>query len=589
MRNTENICLEDKLKLVPELPGSYQYKDASGKIIYVGKAKNLKRRVSSYFNRENDSKTEALVKEIRDIDYIVTNNELESLVLEINLIKKYNPKYNILLKDDKTYPYIALTLDKPLLTVTRTRRKKKGTIYFGPYPNVKAARTIVDALNRIYPLRKCDPLKKDYCLYYHINSCLGYCKKEISEEESLYLVSKVRDFLNGKDKELTNKINEDLKLASKNLDYEKALEYKNLLESINYILAKQVIDLKNRDEFDMFTYYLKDDFLSINIMIVREGKVISVIDDIIPLKVNLNDALEEYVVFFYENNHLLPRELYLPFNSTILEEYLDVKIKVPKIGDKKKLFDTGVKNAKISLENKIKLEIRKKENKKKAIEMLNNICAKDIKRIELYDASHLFGSFYVGAMVVYDYLEKNKKEYRKFKLNPSKPGDVYALEEMIYREMYHVSRGTSLKPDLIIVDGGKAQIKVCEDVIDAFNLDTLVMGLAKDDKHRTNSLIYKDKEALVPKSSPLFLYLTAMQDEVHREAISFHRSLRNKGVFSSSLDMIEGLGSKRKKLILKKYHNLEELKNADIDELSKLVTKPVALKILENIRGNNSH
>lgn len=572
--------LKEKIDNLPEKPGSYQYLDKNKTIIYVGKAKNLKKRVKSYFTRSVNIKTSLLVNEIDDLTYTVTSTELESLLLEINLIKKYNPKYNILLKDDKSYPYIELIKSSaPILKITRSKKHSENSLLFGPFPNVKAARNTLDIVNRAYPLRKCNTMPKKVCLYYHINECLGYCEKKIDEEIINDLINKTVAFLNNKEKGLKEELIKKMHEASERLDFEKALEYKNTLNDIDITLKKQLIDLNKNYNFDMFSISENTNYLGINIFIVREGKLLGSIKDMVVINDNLIDSLEEYILMFYEKNLMIPKDIYVPYEEIeeILEEYLKVKVHVAKKDKLKKLSLLGSENAKIYLEDKLDLYKKREDKKQKAIKELNNILNKDIKRIELFDNSHLFGTFYVGAMVVYDYFEKNKNLYRKYKLEVDVKDDLAAMREVLYRRYYKVLMKEEDKCDLIIVDGADNQINVAKEIINNFNLDIEILGLKKDKHHNTYALIDSNlNEIPLDKSSSLFLYLTSMQDEVHNFAINYHKNLRDKGIYKLSFDFIKGIGEKRKKELLKKYKSIEKLKEASIEDLCTLLPEKIA-------------
>ena len=583
--------IKEKLSLVPELPGSYQMKNKDGLIIYVGKAKNLKRRVSSYFNKVQTGKTAMLVNDIATFEYIVTSSELESLILEITLIKKYNPKYNILLKDDKSYPYIELTNDKyPMVKVVRNvNRKRNKTHLFGPYPNVFAARRTVEIINRMYPLRKCATLKKDVCLYYHLGECLGYCKyKNIDSEVISSMRNEIISFLRGDASVITKKIEEDMYKASDALNFEKASELKSMLEDINITLKRQKIDLNHKYNFDMFAYYQNNNYLSIQCFFIRDGLLFGRHKDILNIVDDASEELIEYIIKFYEKDHLLPKEIVVPLevNSSLLEEYLDIKVLTPKKGDIKKLLDLACENAKVALteeEELLKKNDSARMEAKKDLEKLLGIS--NISRIECFDNSHLFGTFYVGGMVVFDDFLPNKDLYRKYKISTEVKDDLNAMREVIYRRYYKVLMEEDAAPDLIVIDGGELQVKVVREVLSSLNLNIPIIGLKKDDKHRTNSLIDQDLNTIeVNNKSNLFLFLTKIQDEVHRFAITYHRNIKSKGMLSSILDFVPGIGEKRKKELLKRFGSLKKLKDASLEELEEILNHDVALKLMEYLK-----
>ncbi len=585
--------IREKLKLVPEKPGSYQMKDKNGIIIYVGKAKNLKRRVSSYFNRVQTGKTLMLVNDIVDFEYIVTNTELESLILEITLIKKYDPKYNILLRDDKSYPYIELTNDKyPTLNIVRNLNRKKNrnrSKFFGPYPNVTSAKKTVEIINRVYPLRKCKNLGKDLCLYYHIGECLGYCKMEnVKEEDIVKMKSEITSFLNGNKGIIANRIKEDMERASNDLNFEKALEYKNMLDDINVTLSKQRIDLNRKDSFDLVGYYNDDNYLSIQIFFIRDGILFGHHQDIVNIAGDLEDNIIEYIIKYYDKGNIIPKDLYVPDNidSELLRDYLNTRVSSPKKGDLKNLLDLSISNAKDVLNEKIE-SIKKSDNARfDAIKDLEKALNMDkIVRIETFDNSHLFGTFYVGGMVVFDNFLPNKNEYRKFKITSGVKDDLSAMKEVIYRRYFKVLMENLERPDLIIVDGGELQINAAKEIIDSLGLNIRIIGLKKDNKHRTSSIVDEDlKEIEIDNKSNLFLFLTRIQDEVHNYAISYHRNIKSKGMFSSLLEGAPGIGEVRKKELLKKYGSLKKLKEASIEELEEILGKAEGENFYEYLR-----
>lgn len=582
--------VKEKLKLVPEKPGCYIHKDINGNVIYVGKAKNLKRRVSSYFNKIHTGKTKALVDTIDDFTYIVTKTDAESFILEINLIKKYSPKYNILLKDDKTYPYIMLTNEKyPILKIIRSKKRKKTkNKLFGPYPNVTSAKDTVSILNRIYPLRKCERMPKDTCLYYHINECLGYCKYKIDEEKIKEMIKEITSILNGDHKILTKKLQEEMLKASESLNYEKANMIKHEIEDIKETVKKQVIVSNVDYNFDCFAYIIKDDFISCETLFVRKGVVVGTVNEIFSLKEQEDDFITRYIIDFY-TKYEVPKQIIVKDETDIdtLREILNTNIKQVSKGKLNDIYKMTLENAKISLDNELE-KLRKDENTKKAVteDLKRLLNLKNLERIELFDNSHLFGTFYVGGMVVYNNMEPQKDEYRKFKIDKNVTNDIDAMKEVIYRRYYRVLVQDLKKPDLIIVDGGETQVKAVLEVLNSLNLSIKVAGLKKDDNHRTKVLINELLEEIpLPKDNKLFLYLTKMQDEVHRFAITYHRDIKAKGSISSILDNIKGIGSVRRKALLKKYKNINKIKEAPLEELSKIIPKDVAQNLLEFLNG----
>ena len=571
-----------KLSLVPENPGCYLMKDKDNNIIYVGKAKNLKRRVNSYFNKVQTGKTKALVDNICSFEYIVTNSEVECLILEINLIKKYNPKYNILLKDDKTYPYIVLTNDKyPTLKIVRSKNRKKinGKV-FGPYPNVTSARETVEAINRVYPLRKCAKLKKDYCLYYHINECLGYCKNNIDVDKISNMTKEITSILNGNYKLITTKLEGKMNSASERLDYEKALLYKNMIDNIKSTINKQIIVSNVKYNFDVFGYFIKDDFLTIEVLFIRDGVVIGRFHKIYDDFVDINDIYLRFIIDFYEK-YQLPKSIIVNdiIDNELLSDYLKCDVIIPKKGDIKKILDMANLNAEINSKEKIET-IKKDKNIRTTLmnELKTKLKISSVSQIELFDNSHLFGTYYVGGMVYYTDFLPNKKMYRKYKISLDVKDDLSAMKEVIYRRYFKCLLEDLSLPDLIIVDGGETQIKVAKDVLESLKLNIKIIGLKKDDKHRTKYII-DDNYNTIEVSSELFLYLTRMQDEVHRFAITYHRNIKSKGSLSSILLNVSGIGDKRRKELLNKYSSIDKIKNASIDDLSTIIPKEVAVDL----------
>lgn len=580
---------KEKLSLVPTKPGSYQMKNKDGVIIYVGKAKNLQRRLRSYFTRTVTGKTKMLVEDIDDFEYIVTSSELESLILEITLIKKYDPKYNILLRDDKSYPYIELTNDKyPTLKIVRNvKRKKNKNHLYGPYPNVSAARKTVNMINRIYPLRKCDKLKKELCLYYHINECLGYCKKEVDQETIASMKKEIITFLKGDSSIISKKIEVEMNKASENLNFEKALELKNMLDDIETTLKKQKIDLNKNYNFDLVNFYYDNNYLGIELFFIREGLLFGRHNEIITSLGDLSNEITEYLVKFYDKG-ILPHELVIPeeLDKELLESYFNIKVIQPQKGKLKNLVNLARENAKEQMDLEKETLKRDDEERLNALNELKALLGLEkLSRMESFDNSHLFGTFYVGGMVVFDDFLPNKDLYRKYKISTDVKDDLSAMKEVIYRRYFKTLMEESYKPDLIVMDGGQLQISVCKEIIDSLGLDIPIIGLAKDKNHRTSYIMNDKYEVLdVPKDSKLFLFLTRIQEEVHRYAISYHRTIKAKGALSSILDVVPGIGEVRKKELLKKFGSLKRMKEASIEELAEVVGHDVGEKLAEYLK-----
>ena len=572
--------IREKLKLLTTKPGCYLMKNENDIIIYVGKAKNLKRRVSSYFNKKHTGKTKALVDNINDFEYIVTESEVESLLLEINLIKKYSPKYNILLKDNKSYPYIEITNDKyPRLIISRPRKIKghKGKL-FGPYPNANAARKTVQLLNRIYPFRKCHKVDKKVCLYYHIGECLGYCEKKVSQDELNKMIKEVTSFLKGNFDEVKLKLKKLMSEASDNLNFERAIEYKEMLEYIDKVLEKQKISLNDNVTRDVINYYVKNDYVSFQVLHLRNGRINMRDKEVFPLIDDLDDTLSYYVTSFYDKNEV-PKEILVgsKFDTKLLEKVLNTKVLVPQRGIKKKLVDMAYDNAKVVLDDEFELILRDDKRTFGANEELGKIIKiPSLKRIETFDNAHLFGTFSVSGMVVFENGKPLKKEYRKYKINSGSKDDYHMMQEVIYRRYYRVLSEHLQKPDLILVDGGIIQVNAAKEVLDSLYLDIPVLGLKKNDKHTTTALISQDKEYEIDKTKDVFHLLTRIQDEVHRYTINYHKDIRSKGGLSSILDNVPGIGEKRKKELLRKYKTITKLKSLTKEELEKDLPNSVA-------------
>lgn len=575
---------KEELSLVPHLPGCYLMKNKDNIVIYVGKSKNLKNRLSSYFNREHTGKTMMLVREIDHFEYIVTNTEMESLLLEINLIKKYTPKYNILYRDDKSYPYIELTDEKVprLRIIRRINVKKIKNNLFGPYPNVGAARRVVEILNRVYPLRKCNTYEKRECLYYHIGECLGYCTKNIDEEIIKEMKTEIISFLNGNTKVLTNKLKEKMNKYSNNMEYEKALEYKELLNYINITTEKQKVDLDDRVNIDVVGYYSKDNYISIQILFIRGGKLLDRNRNIFPMVGDEEEELSNYLLNFYSKNVSNPKEILVPNNidTNTFSELFNIKFITPIKGEKKRILSLAEDNARIYYEEQMTYIKRDEDKITNALNELKeklNIPSAD--RIELFDNSNLFGSFNVSGMVVFKMGKPSKNDYRKYKITNDVNDDYGTMKEVIYRRYFKALKENTELPDLIIVDGGIGQINVAREVISSLGLKIEVCGLKKDDTHSTNMLLGKDplEEIKIDKQSDLFLLLTKMQDEVHNFTINYHKNIRSKGALSSVLDNIEGIGEVRKNKLLKKYKTISKMKEAPLEELEEILPKDIAV------------
>ena len=574
--------IEEKLKLLPDLPGSYQMLDKNGVIIYVGKAKNLKNRVRSYFHGAHNAKTTKLVSEIADFNYVICASELEAYVLEINLIKQYEPKYNIALTDDKTYPYIALTNEKhPRLIVTRDKRQKNKARYFGPYPNVSAARATADLLNRIYPLRKCYKIPDKPCLYYHMHQCLGPC---VNKEEFDYTEykNKIASFLNGDAKDVLSKLNQQMEDASINMDFEKAIEYRDLINSINETILKQKISINDLTSRDYIGIYNDNDDISINIIITRLGNIVQNHQTIISLNDSAEDPITDYIIQYYEINNK-PKEICaLGVDLKPIEPLLETTIIEPKNGKKKELLDMALYNAKFNLENRRNIYKNTVLKKIDTIEKLGNLLNIPTPyRIEAFDNSNLFGEYPVSAMVCYINGKAAPKEFRKYHIKSVVgANDFESMKEVVYRRYFRLLMEDSKMPDLIVMDGGEIQVHACKDVLQSLNLDIPVLGIQKDDHHKATILFFNEKFINIDKNDPIYLLLADISQRVHDFAISFFRSEKAKGFFASYLDNIEGLGPKRKEILIKHFITVDAIKNASVEDIKKA---GIPLQIAQNI------
>ena len=561
-----NEIIKQKLELLPDKPGSYQYFDKEGTIIYVGKAKNLKNRVKSYFVGSHNAKTTKLVSEINDLEYIITSTEEEALVLEINLIKKHMPKYNISLTDDKMYPYIVLTNEThPRILYTRDIKKQKGKVY-GPYPNAYAAKEVVDLLNRMYPLRKCRKLPKKECLYYHMGQCLAPCINKVDKCVYDDIKNKINSILKGNVHDEIKKFKVLMNEASDNLDFEKAIEYRNIINSLEQVSQRQKME-EHISDTDVFGYFANDDYLSIQVFHIREGKMIERNGYLFENDGNIVEKYQEFVYNFYlvENNPF-PKQIFLrDINEEELQSFndiLDAKVIVPKMGRNLELVKLVCDNAKNKIDNLIRKKELEYQRTEKTFKDLSNLLGFEVHKVEAFDNSNIQGASAVSAMVVYIDGKKAKNLYRKFKIKTVVgANDVATMYEVVTRRYKDIEN----KPDLIIMDGGKIQVDSCKKALKDIKQDIEVLGLVKDDNHKTRALFYNDKEIEIEKGSYLFHMMEAIQEEVHRFAISFFRSTHNKNLFTSKLDEIKGIGKVKKNQILKllSSNNFKE----DLDKL----------------------
>lgn len=570
-----NNLIKSKLELLPTSPGCYIHKDKNGTIIYVGKAKNLRNRVRSYFRGIHDTKTEALVSEIVDFEFIVTESNIEALLLEINLIKENKPKYNIMLKDDKSYPFIKITNERyPRLIITR-QVKKDGGLYFGPYPDVGAANEIKRLLDRIFPFRKCTNPPSKVCFYYHIGQCMAHtiCKKDEAYFKSM--AQEVSDFLKGQDDKIIDDLKSKMAVAAQSMEFERAAEYRDLIQAIGTLRTKQRVMAKDLQNRDVFGYYVDKGWMCVQVFFVRQGKLIERDVNLFPY---FNDPDEDFLTyvgqFYQEKSDLVPNEVLIPqdIDEEAVKALVDTKILKPQRGEKKQLVNLAIKNARVSLEQKFNLLEKSVEKTQGAIENLGRLLQIPTPvRIESFDNSNIMGTSPVSAMVVFVNGRPSKKDYRKYKIKTVVGPDDYAsMREVIRRRYGRVQREALTPPDLIVIDGGQGQVNIAKQVIqEELGLDIPIAGLQKNDKHQTHELLFGDPLEVVDlsRNSQEFFLLQRIQDEVHRFAITFHRQLRSKNSFSSQLDGIDGLGPKRKQNLMRHFKSLTKIKEASVDEI----------------------
>ena len=585
-----NNLIKSKLELLPTSPGCYIHKDKNGTIIYVGKAKNLRNRVRSYFRGSHDTKTEALVSEIVDFEFIVTESNIEALLLEINLIKENKPKYNIMLKDDKSYPFIKITNERyPRLIITR-QVKKDGGLYFGPYPDVGAANEIKRLLDRIFPFRKCTNPPSKVCFYYHLGQCMAHtvCHKDKAYFKGM--AQEVSDFLKGQDDKIIDELKLKMTTAAQNMEFERAAEYRDLIQAIGTLRTKQRVMAKDLQNRDVFGYYVDKGWMCVQVFFVRQGKLIERDVNLFPY---YNDPDEDFLTyvgqFYQEKSHLIPNEILIPqdIDEEAVKALVDTKVFKPQRGEKKQLVNLAIKNARVSLEQKFNLLEKSMEKTQGAIENLGKLLQIPTPvRIESFDNSNIMGTSPVSAMVVFVNGKPSKKDYRKYKIKTVVGPDDYAsMREVIRRRYSRVMRDGLTPPDLIVIDGGQGQVNIAKQVIqEELGMDIPIAGLQKNDKHQTHELLFGDPLQVIElsRTSQEFFLLQRIQDEVHRFAITFHRQLRSKNSFSSQLDGIEGLGPKRKQLLMKHFKSLTKIKEATVDEI---VTVGVPRAVAEAVQA----
>lgn len=587
-----NKLIQSKLELLPNSPGCYIHKDKNGTIIYVGKAKNLRNRVRSYFRGSHDTKTEALVSEIEDFEFIVTESNIEALLLEINLIKENKPKYNIMLKDDKSYPFIKITNETyPRLIITR-QVKKDGGLYFGPYPDVGAANEIKRLLDRLFPFRKCTNPPEKVCFYYHLGQCKAHTICQVDSQYFKELAQEVAAFLKGQDDQIIEDLRGKMAGAAQAMEFEKAAEYRDLIQSIGTLRTKQRVMAKDLQNRDVFGYYVDKGWMCVQVFFVRQGKLIERDVNLFPY---YNDPDEDFLTyigqFYQKKSHLKPNEILIPadIDEEAVLAMVDTKVLKPQRGEKKQLVNLAIKNARVSLHQKFDLLEKSIEKTQGAIENLGQLLNIPTPvRIESFDNSNIMGTSPVSAMVVFVNGKPSKKDYRKYKIKTVVGPDDYAsMREVIKRRYSRVIRDGLTPPDLIVIDGGQGQVNVAKEVIqEQLGLDIPIAGLQKNDKHQTHELLFGDPLQVVElsRNSQEFFLLQRIQDEVHRFAITFHRQLRSKNSFSSQLDGIEGLGPKRKQNLMKHFKSLTKIKEASVDQIVEVgVPRAVAEAVREKL------
>ena len=580
-----NLTLQKKLELLPDNPGCYLYKDNIGEIIYVGKAKNLKNRVKSYFTGTHNKKTQTLVSKIEDLEYIIVNSDKEALLLENNLIKKYRPYFNIRLKDDKSYPYLMITKEEhPRLLMTRKYKKSNKNIYFGPYVDIKSAMEVKKILDKIYPLRKCNPVEKRPCMYYQIGECIGPCAKKITPDEYKTQINKIKSFLTGNTKEILEDLNNKMQDHVKNLEFEAAGQIHSYIKSIEVSVQNQVVADSNNIDRDYIGYSFNNDYICIQIFLSRLGNIIERKVEYFNLYDSPDQILYSYLIQYYAMNKL-PKEIYIDeVDDNLLSTVVDCKIIIPKRGNHRKILDTVKENARYYLDNNLAIE----ELKERKLQVtLNNIAEKlgikSIDSIDAFDNSNIMGVDAVSVKVNFTNGKKNTYNYRKFKIDESMGiNDVQTMKEVLYRNYKDKKTNT----ELLIVDGGKNHLNAAIEIVhETLGLTQIkIIGLAKNDKHITEYIITDDYEIIeFPKTSAEYLFLKQIQDEVHRFAITYHRAIKTKNMYNSSLDNIQGIGKVRKNLLLKTFSSIEEIKEASEERLLKL---GIPKDVINNLKKN---
>ena len=587
--------IENKLKLLPDLPGCYMMKDINSKIIYVGKAKNLKNRVRSYFKSSHEGKTAKLVSEIRDFETIITSTDKEAFLLEITLIQKHKPYYNIKLKRGTGYPYIKITHEKdPQLKIV-SQVKKDGGYYFGPYPNVYAATETLQLLQKVYPLRRCNGYQKRPCLYYHMGQCLGACFKEVPQSEYEKQIKKIKSFLNGNVSKIKKELEQKMETASENLEFERAAEIRDQIHYVEMTVEKQKIISNDNTPRDLFAFYMNKGWLSLQIFSIRQARLMKREKRLFPCIDTPEAELESFILQFYnQKNRILPKEILVPsgMDKETLSEILGIPVKTPQRGQKRDLLEMAQKNARLVLEEKFRLlELDERKTTGAMNEITDALGLPNGHRIEAFDHSHLQGEDLVSAMVCFIDGRPEKTEYRKYKLkNVDHADEAASTREVIYRRYSRLLKEKANLPDLILMDGASIQINAAVDVLhNQLGIDIPVAGMVKNDRHKTADLMMENDEkiGLDPKSEGFYL-LQRIQDEVHRFAITFHRQVRSKNSLASRLERIQGVGPKTRIKLLRNYGSLKNISAASVEDLESLgISKKVAQTIKLSLKNQS--
>lgn len=591
-----NELIENKLKLLPDLPGCYIMKNKQDQIIYIGKAKNLKNRVRSYFRGEHEGKTKRLVEDIVDYETIVTGSDKEALLLEVTLIQKHQPKYNIRLKRGTSYPYLKITNERDPQLVITSEVEKDGAHYFGPYPDVWAASETKQLIQKIYPLRKCNGHQKRACLYYHIGQCIGPCDHEVPVEEYEEQIRRIKSFLNGNVSDIKRDLKQKMQEAAEEMNYERAAEFRDQISYIERTVEKQSIISNNYTARDFFNYYMDKGWISIQVFFVRQATLIKREATMFPIIDTPEEELMSFILQYYEDkNNRKPKEVYVPetVDTDLLEEALETKVLVPQRGRKKELLDLTGKNSEISLKQKFRLIEMKEQKTTGAIEELSDVLGLPyIERIEAFDHSNIQGTNPVSAMVSFKDGVPDKNNYRKYKIRTVIGSNEFATTQEVIRRRYsRLLKERKDMPDLILMDGGKVQVNAARDVLEnEFGLDIPVAGMVKDKKHRTAGLIFGNElepVVLNPRSQAFHL-VQRIQEEVHRFAITFHRNVRGKNSFTSQLDDVEGVGPKTRTKVLRHFKSMKRLQEADLEEITALgIPVKVAERIKDTVKQNS--